>query len=176
MVNSLFPRPILLLIAGVAAHASVVYADSAAGVRERKVDVGEGVSVRVIKAGQGGSTLVFIPGWSTGADIWQRQIEAFANPGHVISFDPRAQGESTKTTSGNTPEMCAGPPAAVHNIRPEFAGELFGKDQRSTRRNFSLRCRMESATANRANRETAFMRNFRAMDASAWWKRSIGCL
>jgi hypothetical protein len=32
MVNSLFPRPILLLIAGVAAHASVVCADSAAGV------------------------------------------------------------------------------------------------------------------------------------------------
>src|SRR4029453_18561013 len=116
MVNSLFPRPILLLIAGVAAHASVVCADSAAGVRERKVDVGEGVSVRVIKAGQGGSTLVFIPGWSTGADIWQRQIETFANTGHVISFDPRSQGESTKTTSGNTPEMCAGPPAAVHNL------------------------------------------------------------
>jgi hypothetical protein len=48
--------------------------------------------------------------------IWQRQIETFAKTGHVISFDPRSQGESTKTTSGNTPEMCAGPPAAVHNL------------------------------------------------------------
>jgi hypothetical protein len=72
MVKSLLPRPILLLIAGVAAHASVVCADSAAGVRERKVDVGEGVSLRIIEAGETGSrsTLVFVPGWSTDADVW----------------------------------------------------------------------------------------------------------
>jgi pimeloyl-ACP methyl ester carboxylesterase len=107
MVNSLFPRPILLLIAGVAAHASVVCADSAAGVRERKVDVGEGVSLRVIEAGQGGSTLVFIPGWSTGADIWRHQIDRFAKTNRVIAFDPRSEGESSKTTSGNTPEIRA---------------------------------------------------------------------
>jgi pimeloyl-ACP methyl ester carboxylesterase len=139
--------------------------------------LGEGVSLRVIKAGQGGSTLVFIPGWSTGADIWQRQIETFAKTGHVISFDPRSQGESTKTTSGNTPEMCAGPPAAVHNLSGRNSQANFlGKISRAMRRNFSLCCRMESATTNRANRATAFMRNFRAMDASAWWKRSIGCL
>src|SRR6266487_399 len=107
MVNSSFPRPILLLIAGVAAHASVVCADSAAGVRERKVDVGEGVSLRVIEAGQGGSTLVFIPGWSTGAEIWHHQIDRFAKTNRVIAFDPRSEGESTKTTSGNTPETRA---------------------------------------------------------------------
>src|SRR6266487_1803638 len=107
MVNSSFPRPILLLIAGVAAHASVVCADSAAGVRERKVDVGEGVSLRVIEAGQGGSTLVFIPGWSIGADIWRHQIDRFAKTNRVIAFDPRSEGESTKTTSGNTPETRA---------------------------------------------------------------------
>jgi microsomal epoxide hydrolase len=107
MVNSLFPRPILLLIAGVAAHASVVCADSAAGVRERKVDVGEGVSLRVIEAGQGGSTLVFIPGWSTGAEIWHHQIDGFAKTNRVIAFDPRSEGESSKTTSGNTPELRA---------------------------------------------------------------------
>jgi non-heme chloroperoxidase len=107
MVNSLFPRPILLLIAGVGAHASVVCADSAAGVREQKVDVGEGVSLRVIEAGQGGSTLVFIPGWSTGADIWRHQIDRFATTNRVIAFDPRSEGESSKTTSGNTPELRA---------------------------------------------------------------------
>src|SRR4029453_12660426 len=107
MVNSLFPRPILLLIAGVAAHASVVCADSAAGVRERKVDVGEGVSLRVIEAGQGGLTLLFIPGWSTGAGIWHHQIDEFAKKHRVITFYPRSEGESTKTTSGNTPEIRA---------------------------------------------------------------------
>ena len=56
----LFSRPIVFLIAPLTANAAVVRVDSAAGVRERKVDVAEGVSLQVIKAGQGGSTLVFI--------------------------------------------------------------------------------------------------------------------
>jgi len=71
------------------------------------VDVGEGVSLRVIEAGQGGSTLVFIPGWSTGAEIWHHQIDRFAKKNRVIAFDPRSEGESSKTTSGNTPETRA---------------------------------------------------------------------
>jgi microsomal epoxide hydrolase len=73
------------------------------------MDVGEGVSLRVIEAGKAasGPTLVFIPGWSTGADIWRRQIDAFSKTHRIIALDPRSQGESTKTTTGNTPEMRA---------------------------------------------------------------------
>ena len=73
------------------------------------VEVAEGVSVRVIEAGKPGAqpTLVFIPGWSTGADIWRQQIDRFVPTYRVIAFDPRSQGESTKTTNGNTPEMRA---------------------------------------------------------------------
>src|SRR4029453_11668851 len=76
---------------------------------ERRVDVGDGVSLRVIEAGPAGPgpTLVFIPGWSTGADIWRHQIHTFAKTQQVIAFDPRSEGESTKTTSGNTPEIRA---------------------------------------------------------------------
>ena len=75
----------------------------------RMVEVAEGVSVRVIEAGKPGAqpTLVFIPGWSTGADIWRQQIDCFVPTHRVIAFDPRSQGESTKTTNGNTPEMRA---------------------------------------------------------------------
>jgi microsomal epoxide hydrolase len=75
----------------------------------RMVEVAVGVSLRVIETGKAGGepALVFIPGWSTGADIWQRQIDTFANTRYVIAFDPRSQGESTKTTSGNTPEIRA---------------------------------------------------------------------
>jgi len=111
----LFPRPIVLLIAGITASAAVVRADSPSGLRERKVDVGEGVSLRVIEAGQPGQgpTLVFIPGWSTGADIWRQQIDRFAPTHRVIAFDPRSQGQSTMTTSGNTPEMRA---QDLHNL------------------------------------------------------------
>jgi microsomal epoxide hydrolase len=75
----------------------------------RMVEVAEGVSLRVIEAGkpEAQPVLVFVPGWSTGADIWQHQIDTFAKTHRVIAFDPRSQGESTKTTSGNTPEIRA---------------------------------------------------------------------
>jgi microsomal epoxide hydrolase len=97
------------LIAGITVSTAVVRADSASGLHERKVGVGEGVSLRVIEAGKpsDGPALVFIPGWSTGADIWRHQMETFAKTHRVIAFDPRSEGESTKTTSGNTPETRA---------------------------------------------------------------------
>ena len=73
----------------------------------QRMEVADGASLRVVEAGRSGagSALVFIPGWSTGADIWRRQIDAFSKTHRVIAIDPRSQGESTKTTSGNTPEM-----------------------------------------------------------------------
>jgi pimeloyl-ACP methyl ester carboxylesterase len=75
----------------------------------RMVKVADGVSLRVIEAGKPGDApaLVFIPGWSTGGDIWHHQVDRFAKTHRVITFDPRSQGESTKTTSGNTPETRA---------------------------------------------------------------------
>src|SRR5215831_12242252 len=93
----------------IAAGAAFVHADSAPELREQKVDVGGSVSLRVIEAGKPDAlpVLVFIPGWSTGADIWRRQIETFAKTNRVIAFDPRSEGDSTKTTSGNTPEIRA---------------------------------------------------------------------
>jgi microsomal epoxide hydrolase len=101
-----FWQPIAFLIA---AGAVFVCAESVPGLREQKVDVGGNVSLRVIEAGKPGAgpVLVFIPGWSTGADIWRHQIEAFAKTHRIIAFDPRSEGESTKTTSGNTPETRA---------------------------------------------------------------------
>jgi pimeloyl-ACP methyl ester carboxylesterase len=105
----LFPRAIVLLIAGITASGN------ASEVRERKVDVGEGVSLRIIEAGETGSrsTLVFVPGWSIDADVWRQQIDRFAPNYRVIAFDPRSQGQSTITTSGNTPEMRA---QDLHNL------------------------------------------------------------
>jgi non-heme chloroperoxidase len=101
-----FPQLIVFLVA---ASAASIRAGSASELRERKVDVGESVSLRVIEAGkpEAQPVLVFIPGWSTGADIWHHQIDAFAKTHRIIAFDPRSQGESTKATSGNTPETRA---------------------------------------------------------------------
>jgi non-heme chloroperoxidase len=101
-----FWQPIAFLIA---ASAASVHADSAPELREQKVDVGGSVSLRVIEAGKPGTgpELVFIPGWSTGADIWKAQIDTFAKMHRVIAFDPRSQAESRKVMNGNTPEIRA---------------------------------------------------------------------
>jgi pimeloyl-ACP methyl ester carboxylesterase len=103
----LFPRPIVLLIAVICLGSIRASAQSNTG--SHMVEVGDGVSLRVIEAGKSGTgpELVFIPGWSTGGDIWRHQIDTFAKTHRVIAFDPRSQGESTKTTKGNTPEIRA---------------------------------------------------------------------
>ena len=104
----LCPRPVVLLIVVMCVGVMPARAESTPG-PSRMVEVAEGVSLRVIEAGKpdAGPELVFIPGWSTGADIWRHQIDAFAKTHRVIAFDPRSQGESTKTTRGNTPETRA---------------------------------------------------------------------
>ena len=99
---------ILCLIPSICLGGTRAIAESNAG-SARMVEVGGGVSLRTIEAGKPGEgpTLVLIPGWSTGADIWKRQIDTFAKSYRVIAFDPRSEGESTKTTSSNTPETRA---------------------------------------------------------------------
>ncbi len=105
---------LLCLSAVIYLGALPAHAESNAG-SPRMVEVAEGVSLRVIEAGQAGPgpTLVFIPGWSSGADIWREQIDHFASTYRVIAFDPRSQGQSTITTNGDTPELRA---QDLHNL------------------------------------------------------------
>lgn len=81
----------------------------ATSVVEKRITVAPQVQLRLIEAGRATELppIVFIPGWSTSADIWRRQIDRFANRYRVISFDPRSQGASSTTTTGNTPEQRA---------------------------------------------------------------------
>lgn len=79
---------------------------SGAAIVEKRIAVAPGVELRTIEAGpKNSSAIVFIPGWSAGADIWRDQIERFDGAHRVISFDPRSQGKSTKVVGGNTPEQ-----------------------------------------------------------------------
>jgi len=58
---------------------------------------------------QGGTTnaqpaVVFIPGWTWSASIWETQMAMLAPSRRVVAMDPRSQGDSAKTTERNTPE------------------------------------------------------------------------
>jgi non-heme chloroperoxidase len=66
----------------------------------------DGIRIHYIEAGTG-RAIVFIPGWTMPAWIWQKQIDEFAKKYHVIAVDPRSQGDSDKPTYGHLPETRA---------------------------------------------------------------------
>jgi len=70
--------------------------------KERKVEVGD-IKIRYLEAGAGDRILVFLTGWTMPAEVWKEQVPYFTARGfRVIAFDPRSQGRTTRTDSGNT--------------------------------------------------------------------------
>ena len=63
----------------------------------------DNIRIHYLEAGAG-PAIVFIPGWTMPAWIWQKQIDGLADRYHVIAVDPRSQGESDKPTFGHLPE------------------------------------------------------------------------
>jgi non-heme chloroperoxidase len=64
----------------------------------------DGVRLHYLEAGSAeAQTLVFVPGWTMPAWIWDRQIAAFSPSHHVIAFDPRGQGQSEAPAAGYDP-------------------------------------------------------------------------
>jgi microsomal epoxide hydrolase len=66
----------------------------------------DGIRIHYLEAGSG-RPIVFIPGWTMPAWIWQKQIDEFSKHSHVIAVDPRSQGESDKPPYGHLPETRA---------------------------------------------------------------------
>jgi microsomal epoxide hydrolase len=48
-------------------------------------------------------TIVFVPGWTMPAWIFDQQIAAFSTAYHVVAFDPRGQGDSAAPPDGYEP-------------------------------------------------------------------------
>jgi len=70
------------------------------------IKTSDGIRIHYLEAGSG-KPIVFIPGWTMPAWIWQSQIDAFSKKYHVIAVDPRSQGESDKPALGHLPEIRA---------------------------------------------------------------------
>ena len=61
----------------------------------------DGVRLHVIEAGsRAQNTIVFVPGWTMPAWIFQAQLQALASRYHVVALDPRGQGESEIAPTG----------------------------------------------------------------------------
>jgi non-heme chloroperoxidase len=59
----------------------------------------DGVRLHYTDTGRG-RTIVFVPGWTMGGEIWDPQLRAFSPRYRTVTLDPRAQGASQMTGEG----------------------------------------------------------------------------
>jgi non-heme chloroperoxidase len=124
-------------LALVAAPATKAADPLPAGVQSGFVDAGHGVRIHYLEAGAAASpdhasqkpSLLFIPGWTMPAWIWEPQTEYFSKAFHVVAIDPRSQGESTHTDDANSPEIRAADIQAVIEDRKLAPVVLIGWSQ-----------------------------------------------
>jgi non-heme chloroperoxidase len=104
------------------ALAFALYASAQDRWRDFSKKVGD-IKIRYSQAGSGDRTLLFIPGWTMTAAVWREQIPYFSARGfRVIAMDPRSQGRTSKTDSGNTYQQQA---ADLHAFLQELNIEQF---------------------------------------------------
>lgn len=64
----------------------------------------DGVRLHYLEAGRADAPpILFVPGWTMPAWIWDRQIAALSDRYHVLALDPRGQGRSDIPASGFEP-------------------------------------------------------------------------
>jgi non-heme chloroperoxidase len=91
-------------VLAIVALASLSKAAAQEAVQDRYFITSDGVRLHYLEAGPAtGHTIVFVPGWTMPAWIWQPQLRAFAPRYHVVAFDPRGQGDSDAPSRGYEP-------------------------------------------------------------------------
>jgi non-heme chloroperoxidase len=68
--------------------------------RSGRFTTSDGVELHYLEAGSG-PALVFVPGFTMPAEIWEPQLRHFATSHRVIALDPRSQGRSGKPAEGH---------------------------------------------------------------------------
>lgn len=92
-------RVLLAIALAVAGLLAPPAASAQSGLESRHFTTSDSVELHYLEAGSG-PTIVFVPGWTMPAWIWERQLERFAASHHVVALDPRGQGESEKPSHG----------------------------------------------------------------------------
>jgi non-heme chloroperoxidase len=81
------------------------------------VETPDGERIHVVMDGERRGSeepaLLFVPGWTMTAEIWEPQLAHFATSHRVAAMDPRFQGRSSKPRDGHTATVRAGDIRAV---------------------------------------------------------------
>jgi non-heme chloroperoxidase len=111
------------IVVALLAAAALAISSRASGTKSGFVKTADGVKIHYLEAGAprtvgafqvSGSkvsvfnlhaqpSILFVPGWTMPAWIWQKQIDYFSKNYRVVAMDPRSQGESTQTGEGLYP-------------------------------------------------------------------------
>ena len=77
---------------------------TAQSARDVFVTTPDGTKIHCLDAGRGPAPAVlFVPGWTMPAEIWERQIAHLSPMYRVVAMDPRAQGQSAAASEGLYP-------------------------------------------------------------------------
>ena len=80
---------------------ALLLAPASSWARDAQFTTSDGVRLHIIEEGEPSQhTIVFVPGWTMPAWIFEPQLTAFAPRYHVVALDPRGQGESEIAASG----------------------------------------------------------------------------
>lgn len=102
----LIKRSLLIFLWCIAFLFGIWYSNANAEISNHFFLTSDGVRLHYLEAGEG-RTLVFIPGWTMPAEIWEPQLLYFSKNFHVVALDPRSQGESEIAKSGHEPKRRA---------------------------------------------------------------------
>ena len=66
-----------------------------------RVPVEDGVELAYTQRGSG-QPVVLVPGWTMSGEVFEHQLEGLGASFRVVTFDPRSQGRSSRTPTGNS--------------------------------------------------------------------------
>lgn len=80
-----------------------VRTDDGLSVSSGRVRIDDELSIHYEASGHGTTTVLLVPGWTMSTAVFERQLEFFAGSEdyRFVTYDPRAQGESTRTAGGH---------------------------------------------------------------------------
>lgn len=87
----------------IALLAAAIFAAFTIPAHAEYVKLSDDLTIHYETSGQGDQVILFVPGWTMSADVFQKQMAHFADSKtyKFISYDPRSQGLSTHTSEGN---------------------------------------------------------------------------
>jgi non-heme chloroperoxidase len=103
---------LLLAYSAAAAHSSSAQENKGVTPKSGFVTTPDAIKIHYLEAGPAkdvtnSPAILFIPGWTMPADIWEFQIRYFSKRHRVVAMEPRSYGLSSQTTEGNYPEAHA---------------------------------------------------------------------